>query len=70
LSILSTQFNCGFYKILRTKRDKINKILYDVLKNTDSLLWRNQRIGLCKNSLKIPPDDGRITAEMRIGSSL
>jgi hypothetical protein len=22
-----------------------------------------------KNSLKIPPDDGRITAEMRIGAS-
>jgi hypothetical protein len=30
----------------------------------------NQRIGLCKNSLKYPPDDGRITAEIRIGASL
>jgi hypothetical protein len=34
------------------------------------VIWRNQRIGLCKNSLKIPPDYGKIIDEMRIGTSL
>jgi hypothetical protein len=33
-----------------------------------SLLWRNLRIGLCNISLKKNPDDGNITAEIRIGA--
>jgi hypothetical protein len=46
----------------------LHRPILELRHNSDSLLWRNSRIGLCNILLKKTPDDGNIIAEMRIGA--